>query len=264
MCGIAGLVTRSGLLEPQELSSIAQAMGRAIAHRGPDASGVWTDGRRMAFSHQRLSIIDLSSLANQPMTSSCGRWVIAYNGECYNFAEIRQRLDAERSIDWRSRSDTEVVVEALAAWGVSRALEAFNGMFAFAALDREKNRLYLARDRIGKKPLYFSITEKALIFGSELKALMACDFFPRKVQASAVGEYLRYGYVPGSQAIFESTEKVSAGSYVVIEFSGEADLSVAERRVYWNAAERFLTIQQQETGSMNSTSLGTLLGDAVQ
>lgn len=264
MCGIAGLVARGGSLEPWELPLIAEAMGRAIAHRGPDAAGVWTDDRRVAFSHQRLSIIDLSTVANQPMVSACGRWVLAYNGECYNFEELRHRLDAEKSIPWRSRSDTEVVLEAIAAWGVSAALVEFNGMFAFSAFDRHEKRLYLARDRLGKKPLFFALTDRALLFGSELKALMACDFFPRAVDPGAVGEYLRYGYVPGARAIFASTEKVPAGSYVAVDIADDSNLQIAERRTYWSAAARFLETQVNGQASKPQAKLDELLRDSVK
>jgi asparagine synthase (glutamine-hydrolysing) len=167
MCGIAGLFHTDGA---PVSSVILKKMTDAIAHRGPDGEGHFVDGG-LGLGHRRLSIIDLSSAGHQPMASEDGRYVIAYNGEVYNFNELRIELEAAGH-RFHSRTDSEVVLKALAAWG-SKALLRFNGMFALALWDKRERRLLLARDRYGIKPLYYACIGSSVVFGSEVKAILA-------------------------------------------------------------------------------------------
>src|ERR1041385_2540641 len=155
MCGIAGYLQPGGL-DPRHAPSIIAAMTDVIRHRGPDDSGAWVDGDAgVVLGHRRLSILDLSPAGHQPMSSASGRYVIVFNGEIYNFRELRGEL-AQMGHRFRGGSDTEVMLAAFSAWGVRRAVERFNGMFAFAAWDRQDRVLHLGRDRAGEKPLYRS------------------------------------------------------------------------------------------------------------
>ena len=179
MCGIAGFLDPRGTSDRASLEATARGMARAIAHRGPDDEGTWADADAgIALGHRRLSIVDLSPEGHQPMASASGRYVIAFNGEIYNFEAIRAELDA--AIDaprWRGHSDTEVMLAAFERWGVDGALTRFNGMFAFALWDRQARTLHLARDRMGEKPLYYGQVGGRFAFGSELKSLRALDGF---------------------------------------------------------------------------------------
>ena len=215
MCGIAGFLTRTGFAaEAAQLN--LDAMTTRIGHRGPDDTGGWIDsGNGIALGQRRLAIIDLSPLGKQPMLSEDGRWAIVFNGEIYNFERIRAQLTAEGVAPaWRGHSDTEVLLAAISAWGVQRALEATIGMFAFALWDRRERTLTLARDRAGEKPLYYGMSGRSLLFGSELKALRAHPDFDATLSRPAVAAYLRFGYVPAPLSIYQQIRKVLPGSYV--------------------------------------------------
>src|SRR5690554_5318191 len=161
MCGITGIVNRRGNVEEKELSLMTQK----IVHRGPDASGIFINNyKTCGLGHRRLSIIDLSNAANQPMHSSCGKYTIVYNGEVYNYQEIKEDLQ-NKGIEFSTNSDTEVVLQAFIYWG-SKCVEHFNGMFAFAIWNEEKEEIYIFRDRLGIKPLYYAWDEKTLYFSS--------------------------------------------------------------------------------------------------
>jgi asparagine synthase (glutamine-hydrolysing) len=170
MCGIAGLWTLSSA-EPQRLHALARAMTDTLAHRGPDASDVWIDADAgIGLGHRRLSILDLSPTGAQPMASPSGRYVLTYNGEIFNSPTLRRELEAA-GIRFRGTSDTEIMLGAFDVWGLEAALQRFAGMFAFALWDRKLRELILVRDRLGKKPLFWSHASGRVLFGSELKAL---------------------------------------------------------------------------------------------
>ena len=192
MCGIAGVLALT-TVPREDLISAAKSMADTLAHRGPDDAGVWSDGR-IALSHRRLSIVDLSPLGRNPMLWDQGRLAITYNGEIYNFLELRRELE-KHGHRFRSETDTEVVLAAYDQWGVE-CVHKFAGMFAFALWDSARQRLWLVRDRLGKKPLYFSERAGRFWFSSELKALIANPHFPRELDTDALRMYLRYGYVP--------------------------------------------------------------------
>ncbi len=191
-------------------------MAASLQHRGPDQETVWTEpAAGLAFAHRRLSIIDLSERGSQPMHSQCGRYVIAYNGECYNFRETRDRLVAE-GCAFRGTSDTEVILEASARWGLSRTLERINGMFAFAIWDRQKQQLVLARDRLGIKPLYYGWIGSAFWFGSELKALRALQSVQPELDLQSLGLFFQHGYIPAPYSIFAGIRKLQASHTITL------------------------------------------------
>src|SRR5437773_216470 len=170
MCGIIGF-WKSPNQSKEILTEVGHAMNAALRHRGPDDDGLWVDSAAgIALGSRRLAILDLSPAGHMPMVSHCGRYVIVFNGEIYNFLEIRRDLENEGCY-FVSNSDTEVLLEACARWGVERTLRQLNGMFGFALWDRDARSLTLARDRVGIKPLYYGWSENTFLFGSELKAL---------------------------------------------------------------------------------------------
>lgn len=231
MCGIAG-VWRFGGAPSSELYAAAARMGETIRHRGPDSSGAFVDAEAgVALAHRRLSIIDLSEAGAQPMTSSCGRFTIVYNGELYNTPQLRARVEAAGRA-FRGHSDTEAIVEACAAFGVEEAVRAARGMFAFALWDRRARRLTLARDRLGVKPLYWGFVGGGLAFGSELKPIVALGGWTPEVDRRALTEFARYGFVPAPLTIWRGVNKLRAGEIASVGADGEATTSV-----YWSAED---------------------------
>lgn len=208
MCGIAGLIETRHRHSAERLRAGAQAMADALRHRGPDDDGVWADADAgVALGHRRLSIIDLSAAGHQPMASHDGRYVITYNGEIYNFRDLRAELEG-RGVAFRGHSDTEVLLAAVVAWGAAGALERCNGMFAFALWDRVDRTLILARDRLGEKPLYFGWTADAFLFGSELKAFVAWPGFAPEIDRDALALSLRHNYIPTPYSIYRGVYKL--------------------------------------------------------
>jgi asparagine synthase (glutamine-hydrolysing) len=205
------------------LRELAVALERGLqnlSHRGPDDHGTWDDVREenaLGFGHRRLSIIDLSSAGHQPMVSASGRYSIVFNGEIYNFKEIRTDL-AARGIQFKSMSDTEVILEAYALWGIA-AFERFIGMFALAIWDRTEQRLLLIRDRAGVKPLYFFRHEGIFAFASELRGLQPFQSWPRDLDHVALGEFLQFGYVAGNRTIFQAVRVIEPGTWASYSIS---------------------------------------------
>jgi asparagine synthase (glutamine-hydrolysing) len=218
-------------------------MANRLRHRGPDASGHWTDaGAGIALGHRRLSIIDLSAAGAQPMNSSSGRYVMAYNGEIYNFSPTRDRLESE-GYPFAGHSDTEVLLAAIERWGLQPALESVHGMFAFAVWDRKKRELSLARDRVGKKPLYYGWCGDALLFASELKALCSHPEFDGVIDRSALGQFIRYGWISEPLSIYKNIRKLQPGTCISIKagsLPGEIPL-----QSYW-AANRVMEAAKKD------------------
>jgi asparagine synthase (glutamine-hydrolysing) len=226
MCGIAGFLEARAWPEAAQPAIIA-GMVTALAHRGPDDSGVWIDAEAgIALGHRRLAIIDLSPTGHQPMASANGRFVITYNGEIYNYREVAARLAAE-GVTLRGQSDTEVMLEGFARWGIAQTLQQCDGIFAFAVWDRERRELTLARDRIGVKPLYWAQQGGLFLFGSELKALHRHPGWRAEIDRDAVALFLRYGYVPAPHAIFVDTHKLAPGALLTFR---EGAVAIAP---YW-------------------------------
>ena len=215
MCGIAGLFT-ADRVDPALLISMAGA----IAHRGPDDQGIWSDDSAgIGFAHRRLSIIDLSLQGRQPMHSADGRFVICFNGEIYNHAEIRSELDdlgLPPEGGWRGHSDTEVLLQAFVAWGLEAAIAKAAGMFAFALWDRQERLLHLVRDRFGEKPLYYGWAGRDLVFGSELKALRRHPKFNREIDRGALRAFAARTYIPAPRSIYRGVFKLPPGTILSI------------------------------------------------
>ena len=234
MCGIAGLVRVTPAGRTASLEERAGAMADTLRHRGPDDGDVWSDAAAgVALSHRRLSIVDLSPLGRQPMISGCGRMVISYNGEVYNAPELAAELEAAGRRP-RGHSDTAVVLEACAQWGVRAATTRFIGMFAFALWDRAERRLWLVRDRLGIKPLYWRADASGLMFASELKALRACDGWTPTLRPDALAGFMRHGYVPAPHTIYSEVWKLEPGC-LLSWLPAEGTSAVPER--YWDLDE---------------------------
>jgi asparagine synthase (glutamine-hydrolysing) len=229
MCGLAGIFDRDCSTPADVLARRADAMQRVLAHRGPDDQGVWTDpAAGVALAHRRLAIIDLASSGHQPMVSADGRFVIAYNGEVYNYRAIAKELAAAgRSV--AGGSDTAVLLEACAHLGVECALAKCIGMFAFALWDREARTLTLARDRLGIKPLFWGRFGELFLFGSELKALRVHGGWPEEIDRGALLAYFRHAYVPAPHSIFKGVQKLEPGHVLTIGPAGEP-----VSRQYWD------------------------------
>lgn len=228
MCGIAGLVDPR--LAPDRLGSFAGLMADALAHRGPDARGVWCE-EGVALGHRRLAIVELSTAGAQPMLSRDGRWALTYNGELYDAAVQRPGLRAAGHA-FAGTADTEILVELIARDGVEAALGRVEGIFAFAAYDRHERRLWLARDRMGVKPLFYSVDGDRLLFGSTLGALAACPGFTPDIDPAAVSSLLRHGYVPAPASIYRGVRKLEPGMLLSWR-AGE----LPRRTSYWRLDE---------------------------
>jgi asparagine synthase (glutamine-hydrolysing) len=218
MCGICGVYSFERKAEPELLAPVRHLTG-LMRRRGPDDDGLWSDGH-CAFGFRRLSILDLSPAGHQPMRTEDGRYTLIFNGEVYNFQEIRRRLEA-RGICFRSSGDTEVLLYALAEWGTA-ALEQFNGMFALAFYDLHEKRLLLARDHAGIKPLHYLRVEQGLVFGSQYDQILQHPW-ARGIEVSqeALGLYLRFGTVQAPYAMLKQSYQLEAGSWMTIDSSGE-------------------------------------------
>ncbi len=216
MCGIAGFFCPDTLYSDAHLTEIAVKMGNAIAYRGPDSHSSWVKGQQgIGLSHRRLAIVDLSEAGHQPMISHCGRYIIVYNGEIYNSEQIRADM-RDYDISYRGYSDTEVILEGCAKLGVQRTVEKMVGMFAFALWDMQEKTLYLVRDRLGIKPLYWAEFGKNYLFGSELKALMAHPLCHKNINSDALFSYLRHSYIPGPASIYQNVHKLEPGHILKI------------------------------------------------
>jgi len=215
MCGIAGFWKRSGGSK-HALTRWGEEMNDTLRHRGPDDGGVWVDDAAgIALANRRLAIVDLSPAGHQPMVSKCGRYVIVYNGELYNSLDLRQELE-KAGQHFVGHSDTEVLLEACALWGVERALPRMNGMFGFALWDRKTRALTLARDRIGIKPLYYGWSRDTLLFGSELKALVSHPDFCGGLDRNSLALFLRFNYIPAPYSIYKDVFKLPPGHVLTV------------------------------------------------
>ena len=247
MCGIAGYWDLSNQLSQTQSQGIVTAMTDAIVKRGPDSSGVWLDGSAgVALGHRRLAILDLSPGGAQPMLSADSRYAIVFNGEIYNFGVLRARL-LDRGYQFRGHSDTEVMLAAISEWGLTGALQEFIGMFAFALWDTQTQQLHLCRDRLGEKPLYYGWVGDTLLFGSELKALLAHPQWDGKIDRSALTLFVRYGYVPAPYSIYQGIKKLTPGTSISF---GVEQPQTATPVAYWDLHTAVQTgIKQPFTGT---------------
>lgn len=218
MCGIAGIADLSRHHSRSALNVIGKAMAGELSHRGPDDEGIWQDpDTPLVLGHRRLSIIDLSERGAQPMSSHSGRYMIVYNGEIYNFPALKKDLE-HSGLQSAGRSDTEVLLMAVEYWGLNLTLQKINGMFAFALWDRRTKMLHLVRDRFGKKPLYIGWAGDQLLFASELKAFLRSGVFKPEISRSNINAFMRFGFIPSPQCIFENVLSLPAGHYMSLDF----------------------------------------------
>lgn len=264
MCGITGFLDSRADKSRDDLLAITRAMTACIRHRGPDDSGEFIDAERgVALGFRRLSIIDLSPAGHQPMTSASGRFTVIYNGEVYNFEDIRAELRASGyDKPFRGHSDTEVMLAAFETWGVAEAVKRFIGMFAIALWDRELQLLHLIRDRLGVKPLYYGRSGSTFLFGSELKTFVTHPAFDARIDRDSVSLLLRYGYIPAPFSIYEGVRKLTPGAILTVRAGSEPIESV-----YWSAVDvahdglrNPLRLSEREA----EESLNDLLLDAVR
>lgn len=260
MCGIAGFYDRVRSGDPAALERRAQAMGDAIAYRGPDSWAIWCDADAgLALAHRRLAIVDLTPSGAQPMISADGRWVISYNGEVYNRDAVA-RCPELAGFAFRGTSDTEVILESVARRGIDRTLADINGMFAIALWDRATRTLHLIRDRLGIKPIYFSDDARGVAFASELKALRAGGV-PLETDPRSVASFLRFAYVPAPYSIYRNVSKVMPGEIVSIDAEGKVS-----RRIYWSlrdVAAAGVAAPFKGSDAEAEAELHDLLADAV-
>lgn len=237
MCGLAGFVQYGGG-SAEMLRSAVDAMAARLVHRGPDDSGLWVDpGSGVAIGHRRLAVVDLSIEGHQPMHSADGRYVIAFNGEVYNFERLRRELEQSGAAPrWRGHSDTEVLLAAVSAWGLDAALARIVGMFAFALWDGRERTLHLVRDRMGEKPLYYGWTAGAFLFGSELKAFAGHPSFHPELDRRALSLYMRYGCVPAPHSIYRGIFKLPPGARLALA-AGKTTRSEARVTSYWSISD---------------------------
>lgn len=261
MCGVAGVWDRPRKSAPAAVTAVAEAMTDTLGHRGPDEGAVFADvGAWFALGHRRLSIIELSPAGAQPMISSCGRFVISYNGEVYNAAELRPELELTGR-RFRGHCDTEVIVEGAAVWGVEATVRRLIGMFAIALWDRRERVLYLIRDRLGIKPLYWANFDDRVVFGSELKALRADNGWTPALDRDGLAAYLRFAYVPAPHTIYRGVRKLPPGTILTVRERG-----VPKIRSFWSLADvasagqsSRLDVSEEEA----TKRLDALLRDAV-
>jgi len=246
MCGINGILSPNAAA----LQSNISQMNKALSHRGPDDEGTWHNGQ-VILGHRRLSIIDLSKAGHQPMVSSNGRFVLVYNGEIYNFNEIKKELPA---YPFHSHTDTEVILAAWEHWGPD-CIHKFNGMFAFALWDNQENNLYLVRDRLGIKPLYYSQTKKGLVFSSEVRAMLASGFIDRTLNRQRLVEYFTYQTVHAPGTLIEGVQLLEPGHILKVSKQGTS------KTAYWSVEE--VKQQSSHTYEEAKTQAKTLLAKSV-
>lgn len=223
MCGISGFIDLTSSLDSGELGRRARLMGEAQITRGPDANAQWVEPESgLAFDHRRLSILDLTAEGVQPMHSRSGRYVTVFNGEIYNYNDLRSELEKTEGFSgWRGHSDTEVLLESIEQWGFEQSLNKFSGMFAFAIWDRREKQLLLARDRMGEKPLYYGRQNKTFYFASELKAIRRLETFQPEINRDSLCSYLRYHYVPAPETIYKKVSCLMPGTWLKVNADGE-------------------------------------------
>ncbi|MHB8483638.1 MAG: asparagine synthase (glutamine-hydrolyzing) [Nitrospiria bacterium] len=262
MCGISGFLQPSGDVN---FKSGVFSITKPLSHRGPDDSGSWIDSRYgIGLGHCRLSIIELSPLGHQPMISTCGRFVVVFNGEIYNFKTLRKELE-DKGYHFKSQADTEVLLSAVSQWGVIEAVKRFVGMFAFALWDKKERLLHLVRDRMGEKPLYYGWTGSTFLFGSELKAIRAHPDFKGEINRNALALYLRYSYIPAPFTIYNDFFKLLPGTILSISESNPKSSLVP--MPYWSALDAVDRGKNESfTGSAGEAAdqLDKLLRDSIK
>lgn len=257
MCGIAGLINHSQFSN-SELKTLSQKMIQAISYRGPDHQAVWTDAD-VAFAHARLSIIDTSPRGNQPMLMEDDSAALIFNGEVYNFKELKAEL-LNTGSTFYSESDAEVVLKSCFTYGVEKAIQKYRGMFAFAYFDRQQQKLFLVRDRVGVKPLYYGFVGENFVFASELKALFLHPKWQGLIDQEALSLFIRHGYVPGPKSIFQNISKLKPGHFLVYDLKTKK----IDIQSYWSPS-KFLSLPKMVISEENAIAqTKTLIENSVR
>ena len=271
MCGIAGFLESVGRSSENDLKKNIREMTDSLAHRGPDDKGYWHDSSAgVSLGHRRLSILELSFHGHQPMVSSHGRYVIVFNGEIYNHLSLRKTLSEHSSnIDWQGYSDTETLLKCIEYWGLEKTLKKCKGMFAIALFDRREKFIYLARDRMGEKPLYYGVQNGVFLFGSELKALKQHSAFQGEIDRQSLSLQIKYGYVPTPRSIYKGVKKLTPGSILKISANSKYPNieSLGEPIVYWSLRNTVISSQSNIYSGSDTDAiedLHTLLSRSVK
>ena len=264
MCGITGFIDFSRQAKREFLLGTVERMATTLYKRGPDSAGAWADeSRGAALGFRRLAILDLTVEGEQPMKSADGRFTVVFNGEIYNFLELRGELEI-LGHKFRGHSDTEVMLAAFVEWGIEPTVKRLNGMFAIAVWDAAAEELTLIRDRIGKKPLYYGAFGNTFVFGSELKSLRAHPDFRGEINRESLALYLKFGYVPGSRSIFHNVKKLAPAHLVKIHTKQK---EIGEQSAYWSLREAAIDGSENPLAGSDEEILAefeTLLRDAVK
>lgn len=262
MCGVAGFVDNNA---SYDVFSTAKTMGHAIYRRGPDSEGIWQDSNYgVNLIHRRLAILDLTEAGHQPMISHCGRYVMAFNGEVYNFVKLKKELESVTStpISWRGHSDSEIILQGFVWWGIEKTLQKCEGMFAIALWDRGTQDLYLMRDRVGEKPLYYGYFNGVLGFASELKALKKHPQFCPEINRDALGQQMLHNCVPAPLSIYMGIYKLLPGHVLKITYSDFINKTMPNSTPYWRLDDE----PKLYTGTQENSTLDleNLLRDVIK
>ncbi|WP_298610701.1 asparagine synthase (glutamine-hydrolyzing) [uncultured Thiothrix sp.] len=242
MCGIAGFFGFNHLTDP---ANTLERMTASLVHRGPDAQGTWLDAdAQIALGHRRLAIVDLSAAGQQPMNSACGRYICVFNGEIYNHQALRTELEQQLGAPaWRGHSDTETLLACFAHWGIERSLQKTVGMFAIAVWDKQERSLYLMRDRMGEKPLYYGWIGTQFAFASELKALRQLPSFKAEIDRDVLASYMQCAYITSPHSIYKDIYKLEAGCYLELKLSALTNKDL-KPQVWWSSLNAALNSQK--------------------
>jgi len=244
MCGILGFYDHNK--NSHDKIKLISSMMETISHRGPDSNGYWLDDKSdLVLGHVRLSIIDLTSNASQPMMKGSGRYIISYNGEIYNFLNLRKEIQ-DQGIKFSSSSDTEVLLQGIELWGLDKTLEKIEGMYAIALWDKKDKKLYLIRDRMGEKPLFYGFSNGKFFFSSELHPLYNSNYFPLELCHKSINTFLHFGYNDKDTTIFKNIFSVPKGAYLSVTFDKSLNKKIChEIKTYWK-------IKNKKTSYLNS------------
>lgn len=265
MCGIVGFINNNNLSNSTGLDFVKKSI-LSLNHRGPDSFGILDvdNNGNIILGHTRLSILDLTEAGSQPMSSASSNIVIAFNGEIYNHLKLREKLKNDGySINWKSSSDTETIVELIDHYGINKTLTMLHGMFAFSVYDKSLNKLTLVRDKAGEKPLYYSVKNSTLIFSSELSVLTNYKYFQKKISLNALNSYLKLSYVPSPLSIFEDTFKIEPGTY--LEFNLNNQTLEAHKSTWFSVTKKYLNNSHDQVLNYEESKnkLDEILNNAV-
>ncbi len=264
MCGFVGMFFKPGEWPGKlAVTRALMKMSEDIMHRGPDDQHFWMDERSgICLAFRRLSILDLSVAGRQPMTSICERWTLVFNGEVYNHKELKAKLQREKNVLWRGTSDTEILLEYLAFFGLKKTVSDINGMFSIVAWDSYKKKLWLVRDRVGEKPLYYAQSEKGtFLFSSEARVLKNNDYFYAEIDRDVAKNYLQFGYVPDPLCIYKRAKKLLPGHLAEIGIGKDV-----KNYPYWDITEKYHTsVRNKYKGIIKDaiSDLDTRLKEAI-